>query len=321
VGNIVVALGSIPRKVTMAEIKQFPFTPILGWSSTRYDMFSLCRRRYFYHYYGKYDQDFPIRKIQAMKNLVTVALEIGSIVHVVIETLLNRLKVTTEDIDLDKFYDYAKRGTEHRLRTQAFEEVFYGERPSIELEDVYPRITESLRSLLESPRMTWLQERPESTRSGWIVDPPGYGETRLGDLKIYCKVDFLCPADDGYQIIDWKTGKVLPDKHRKQLIGYSAWAAYHFETTPDKVTPTLAYLFPEYREVEETFNQFDLENFAVQVRAETDEMYEYCRDIERNIPLDKSEFPLIDDERICSKCNFRGLCFPQRYPVASSGSV
>ena len=37
----------------MAEIKQFPFTPILGWSSTRYDMFSLCRRRYFYHYYGK----------------------------------------------------------------------------------------------------------------------------------------------------------------------------------------------------------------------------------------------------------------------------
>jgi hypothetical protein len=305
----------------MTDIKQFPFTPILGWSSTRYDVFSICRRRYFYQYYGKYDQDSPIRKIQEMKNLVTVALEIGSVVHVVIEELLKRLKVTIQAIDLDKFDDYAKRETEHRLQTKAFEEVFYGERQSIELDDLFPRISECLRSLLESQRMVWLQSRPESTRSGWIVEPPGYGETRLADLKIYSKVDFLCPVGDGFQIIDWKTGKVLPDKHRKQLIGYSAWAAYHFETTPDKVTPTLAYLQPEYHEVEETFNQSDLENFSVKVRAETNEMYEYCRDVERNIPQEKSEFPLIDDERICSKCNFRGLCYPHRYPPAEGLST
>jgi hypothetical protein len=302
----------------MPDIKQFPFTPILGWSSTRYDAFSICRRRYFYHYYGKYDQDFPIRRIQDMKNLVTVALEIGSVVHVVIEALLNRLKITTESIDLDKFFDFARRETEHRLQTRAFEEVYYGERQSIDLDDLSPPIVQSLENLLQSQRMGWLQERPPETRSAWIVDPPGYGETRLGDLKMYAKVDFLCPVDDGYQIIDWKTGKELPEKHRKQLIGYSAWAAYHFDTTPDKVTPTLAYLQPEYSEVEETFNQFDLENFAVQVRAETDQMYEYCRDVEQNIPLPKPEFPLIDDERICSKCNFRGLCFPDRYPVATA---
>jgi hypothetical protein len=301
----------------MTKIKQFPFTPILGWSSTRYDIFSICRRRYFYHYYGKYDQDHPIRRIQEMKNLVTVALEIGSVVHVVIEALLNRLKVTTEAIDLDRFSDFARRSTEHRLHSKAFEEVFYGQQDAVELDDLYPRITDCLQNLLQSPRLAWLQARPSETRSGWIVDPPGYGETRLGDLKIYCKVDFLCPADEGYQIIDWKTGKELPEKHRKQLIGYSAWAAYHFDTTPDKVTPTLAYLHPEYHEVEETFNQFDLENFAVKVQAETDEMYEYCRDVGQNIPLDKDEFPLINDERICSRCNFRGLCYPDRYPTAT----
>lgn len=300
----------------MPDIKQFQFTPILGWSSTRYDLFSICRRRYFYHYYGKYDREFPIRRIQEMKELVTAALEIGSVVHLVIEQLLNRLKLTTQAIDLDRFYDYAKDRLERRLQTEAFEEVFYRERQSIELDDLYPRVAECLENLLDSQRLTWLQDRPETTRSAWIVDPPGYGETRLGDLKIYCKVDFLCPVDDGFQIIDWKTGKVLPDKHRKQMIGYSAWAAYHFDTTPDKVTPTLAYLHPEYQEVEETFTQDDLENFAVQVRAETDEMYEYCRDVEQNIPQEKSEFPRIDDERICSKCNFRGLCYPDRYPSA-----
>lgn len=305
----------------MPEIKQFPFTPILGWSSTRYDLFSICKRRYYYHYYGKYDHDFPVRRIQEMKDLVTVPLEIGSVVHVVIKDLLDRLKKTTQSLDLDRFYKVAQHRTANSLRANAFEEVYYGELTSATMDVLTPRIVGCLDNLLESDRLGWLQELPEDTRSRWIVDPPGYGETRLGDLKIYCKVDFLCPVDDGYQIIDWKTGKVLPDKHRKQMIGYSAWAAYHFETTPDKVTPTLAYLSPEYQEVEETFNEFDLENFAVQVRAETDEMYEYCRDIDRNIPLDKSEFPLIDDERICSNCNFRGLCYPHRYLPAEGSST
>ncbi|MCX6071749.1 MAG: hypothetical protein NTU91_12985 [Chloroflexi bacterium] len=34
-------------------IQQFPYTPILGWSLSRYDLFSLCKRKYFFHYYTK----------------------------------------------------------------------------------------------------------------------------------------------------------------------------------------------------------------------------------------------------------------------------
>jgi hypothetical protein len=83
----------------------------------------------------------------------------------------------------------------------------------------------------------------------------------------------------------------------------------------EKVVPTIAYLDPQYAEVEEVFNAFDLEHFAIQVRAESEEMQEYCRDVEQNIPVEKSEFPLIDDPRICSHCEFRGLCFPDQYPI------
>ncbi len=125
----------------------------------------------------------------------------------------------------------------------------------------------------------------------------------------------LFPIGDQLHILDWKTGKQDPEKHRKQLVGYSAWASYHFEVTAEQVVPTIAYLDPQYEEVEEVFNSFDLEHFGIQVRAETEEMYEYCRDPEQNIPVDKSEFPLIDDPRICSHCEFRGLCFPDRYPI------
>jgi hypothetical protein len=149
-----------------------------------------------------------------------------------------------------------------------------------------------------------------------VIDPPGYGESRLGDLKVYCKVDFMFPIDDELHIVDWKTGKEDPEKHRKQLLGYSTWASFHFDVEAALVKPSIAYLKPDYREVHETFNTFDLENFAIQVRAETQEMYEYCRDVKNNIPLDKKEFEKVDKQAICRHCNFRGLCFPEQYPAA-----
>jgi len=299
----------------VAGVKKFDFTPILGWSSSRYDLFSICKRRYFYQYYTKYDQEVPTRRINQFRELVSIPLEIGGVVHKVIEVLLTRLKRTSREIDEKKFFDFARRTAENHIRTRKFEEVVYGDIDRVEVDALYPKVRESLENLLASDRFAWLVDEAIISSDQWIIDPPGYGETRIGDFKVYCKVDFLFPVGDEYHIIDWKTGKSDADKHRKQLIGYSTWASYHFETDPTKVKPTIVYLHPDYQEVQETFNVFDLENFAIQVRAETEEMYEYCRDIEQNIPLDKSEFPMVDDQRICAHCNFCGVCYPDLYPA------
>jgi hypothetical protein len=194
--------------------------------------------------------------------------------------------------------------------------MVYCEVAEISLADLAPRIHTCLDNLLTSPRYGWLVEEAIATAEEWIVDPPGYGETRLQAMKVYCKVDFLFPLGEELHIIDWKTGKMDPSKHRKQLLGYATWAAYHFEADPDRIQPTIAYLQPTYEEVHEDFGAIDLENFAVQVRAETEEMYEYCRDVEQNIPLDKSAFSMVDDDRVCGYCAYRGVCFPDRYPAA-----
>ncbi len=297
----------------MREPKRFVFTPILGWSSSRYDLFSICKRKYFYHYYAKYDRELPSREIKRYKELVTIPLETGSIVHRVIEVLLNRLRRTSEEVDRRKFFDYARREAGHRLQTSKFDEVAYGVLPAVEVSDVEPKVRQCLENLLSSERFTQLMTYAVDGSEEWIIDPPGYGETRIGNLKVYFKVDFLFPVGDRYHIIDWKTGKPDPDKHRKQLIGYSSWASYHFDTEPDNVRPAIAYLHPDYKEVEEVFNSYDLEHFSIQVRAETEEMYEYCRDVDQNIPLDKADFPMVDNERICAFCNFRGICYPDKY--------
>jgi hypothetical protein len=299
----------------MPDIKQFPFTPILGWSNSRYELFSICKRKYFYHYYNKYDPDLARREIMQFRHLVTIPLEIGSIVHEVIEALLRRLKQSTEPIDTGKFVEYALGVARNAIRSKQFEEIAYAQMDNIGEGDLAPGIQESLLNLIESERYEWLAEKAVEHAQGWVIDPPGYGETRLGDLKAYFKVDFLFPYKDGFHIMDWKTGKADQERHRKQLMGYSTWACYHFEVDPAKVWPRIAYLRPDYHEVEETFDTDDLEHFAVQVRAETDEMYEYCRDIQANIPVEKDEFIRVDNPRICEYCNFRGICFPEQYPV------
>lgn len=299
----------------MAPIKRFPYSPILGWSASRYDVFSICKRKYFYHYYAKYDPEVPVRLIQELKELSSIALETGVAVHTVIQVLLNRLKRASSEVDRSLFLDFAYRRTRHRAETATFQEVYYGERETVGVDELYPKVQACLENLLSSDRYPWLVREAGTTREEWVIEPPGYGESRMDGLKTYFKVDFLIPLQDRLHILDWKTGKPDPEKHRKQLVGYAAWASYHFEVEPAKVIPTIAYLYPEYEEVEEVFNSYDLEHFAIQVRAETEEMYEYCRDVEQNLPLQKSEFPLVNDRRICRHCEFRGLCFPDDFPI------
>lgn len=297
-------------------IQQFPFTPILGWSLSRYDLFSLCKRKYFFHYYAKYDRDVPIRRLNRFKELVTMPLEIGSIVHEVIERLLNRLRATAETIDRPRFLAFADQAIEHSLQGKTFEEVVYSETDAVVVEDLRPKVHACLENLLASDRFRWLVEEAATSSGEWIIDPPGYGETRLDDLKVYIKVDVLFPLGDEIHILDWKTGKTDPGKHRKQLVGYATWASIHFGIDPARVRPTLAYLYPAYDEVQQSFTAADLRSFAVQVRAETNEMYEYCRDVEQNIPIEKDAFPRIDDPRVCAQCAFRGICFPDQFPAA-----
>ncbi|MEN9204201.1 MAG: hypothetical protein Q6K70_00165 [Thermostichales cyanobacterium DRC_bins_46] len=31
-----------------------------GWFFSRWQRFQACKRRYYYHYYGQYDRDFPL---------------------------------------------------------------------------------------------------------------------------------------------------------------------------------------------------------------------------------------------------------------------
>ena len=112
----------------MNRLKKFDYTPALGWSVSRYDKFSACKRAYYYDYYGKYDVEVPRQKISALKEMTSSALEAGNIVHDTVKVLLERLLKSEEPIDRKRFLDYAQDMTQANCRKKVFMEVYYKEK-------------------------------------------------------------------------------------------------------------------------------------------------------------------------------------------------
>jgi hypothetical protein len=288
-------------------IKKFPFTPILGWSVSRYDTFSTCKRKYFYTYYPKFHSEYAEDKIKELKNLTSEALTIGSLVHDVIETLLKRLQKSTETVDAEKLKKFIAQRVAEYCKKYQFIETYYQTKAVLSEAEFTERIFEMVMKFLSTDRYQWLCQLPEESKQQWIIEPGGFGETRIGELKAYCKVDFMLPVGKDVFILDWKTGKEEVVKHRKQLIGYALFAQYHFQNQFENVIPILSYLKEEYAETIPEITNQDISEFENTVQLESDEMKQLCSNVDQNIPRGIDHFPMIDS-KLCGYCEFRKLC-------------
>ena len=289
------------------KIKKFEYTAILGWSSTRYDIFSECKRKYYYQYYAKFDKEYQKHKIVFLKGLTSIPMEIGNISHDVVKEVLERLKKSTAPVDKHKFEAYVKNIAQSRTKKNFFE-VHYKVQEKIDPDQLFHKTYTSLNNFLESERFEWIKESAISEMDKWIIEPEGYGESRLDGLKLYCKVDFMFPSGEKIIILDWKTGKKNEKKHSKQLVGYAAWASFHLDRKASDIEPIIVYLHPEYEEISLNPTEDELIEYKERIFSETKEMYGYCRNFEENIPLDKEAFPLLEDTAICRYCNYKELC-------------
>lgn len=292
----------------LPKIKTFPYSNILGWSVSRYDVFNNCKRQYFYSYYAKFDKEIPLEKITGLKALTSFALEVGNIVHDVIRDLLLRLQKSSKPINKKNFIKYAMKMTEDYCAAKTFAEVYYGQKQTLTARDIFPAVNKILENFLQSEKLKWIFETALNSNENWIIEPAGFGETRINGYKAYCKVDFLIPADNKIFILDWKTGKQDIVKHSKQLTGYSLWAGYHFETPAEDILPAIVYLSPAYSEYCIKVTGEILDNFKKQVEEETKQMYEYLQNINDNIPKPKEEFKKTENGFFCKYCNYREIC-------------
>ncbi|MDR1952595.1 MAG: PD-(D/E)XK nuclease family protein [Elusimicrobiota bacterium] len=287
------------------ELKTFEFSKELGWSVSRYDRFLNCKRQYFYDYYGRFDPEIPFEKIIFLKKMTSKPLEIGNIVHDTIRDTLRRYQKTPKPINKEKFYDYVHKMTLDYCQ-KTFSESYYGS-DLISPEEIFERVKIISDNFLNSKRFQWIIDNALKTSSQWVIEPEGYGEMRIDEYKAHCKVDFLFPVDDKIYILDWKTGAQSLKKHKRQLVGYSLWANYHFNKPVKDIVPIIVYLYPQYQEQGIEVDDKIVADFAAQVKEEIENMRSYLVNVEDNIPKDKKEFPPTPN-RLCAYCNYRELC-------------
>jgi hypothetical protein len=302
------------------KYQTYPFTPTLGWSISRFETFDKCKRQYFFQYYAKFAPAIPQYKLAQLKSLTSVPLEVGTVVHDVIEAFLWRLQKSDSDIDESRFFDYAKQKADQYFSTKTFIEKYYGLCEAVDTAKAFEKITQCLENFIRSPIYTWLFMKAITNKDNWMIEPPGYGETRLAGLKAYCKMDFLFPVENDIYILDWKTGSKDTYKHSHQLIGYAAAASSNFSIPWNTIFPKIIYLYPVFEEFELTLTDLDFSGFFERIQQQTQAMHAFCSDVEHNVPLPMEKFCATPSSSICRYCNFQELCFDKKNAPQNQGA-
>jgi CRISPR/Cas system-associated exonuclease Cas4 (RecB family) len=274
---------------------------------------------YYYTYYGKYVTSVAPYKVRKLRELTSVPLEIGNVVHDVLEAFLKRLQKDDSDIDESRFFDYAKAQTKEYFSRKTFLELYYRQVDSLDIEKAHARIRTCLENFIASPVYNWIVMKAIRNKENWLIEPEGYGETRLAGQKAYCKMDFLFPVDGHIYILDWKTGRRDEYKHASQLVGYASAASANFNIPVDIIFPKIVYLYPQFEEMELSFAQKDFTAFFDRIKEQTAAMLSVCADTENNMPLPIDSFPMSPSDSLCPYCNYQELCFPEGFDRAKGG--
>lgn len=289
-------------------MKQYPFTKILGWSASRYKTFKSCKRQYFYQYYTKFETE-NFEQLNKLKQLTTFHIEIGSLTHEIIGQVLERLQKSDSPINRQRLVVYSNEMITKYLSTKQFFEIHYGITDAIPIDKIKDKVEMNINYFLDSDRWEWIKNIPMSEREKWVVEPPGFGETRINNLKAYCKVDLLIRTGDTAFIFDWKTGKIHGiEEHKTQLLGYIHWASQEFSIDPKNIRAFLGNIYDGYSELEYQFDADEALGFHKTVEEQSKQMYAYVSDINENHPLPKERFELTTNTYQCSRCKFKEIC-------------
>jgi hypothetical protein len=210
---------------------------------------------------------------------------------------------------MSKLFEYSFNVIKENCTTKTFFETYYYNKKII-LNEIYTKVKICLNNFLNSNRFKWIINNKiiMLNKSKWIIEPEGYCSITVNNYKILCKVDFLFPLDKKLCIIDWKTGKQIKAKHNKQLIVYSLWANILLKKKVQNIIPIISYLYPKYNE-KIVITNTDLINKILRVIVyETEQMYKYLININKNIPKQKKYFPLTTNTFYCRYCNYKEIC-------------
>ena len=289
---------------------KYRFTPILGWSHSRYQIFSFCKRSYFLQYYRKFVPKKSAKKLEELRALSSFPRQKGLLIHELMENILKMIQKNRFEIRQNDFEKFVDKRVDSHISELPFFEIYY-EGLDFPNEDFKKEVKNKISIFINSEFYHWLIKQVKNKYTNpkdWLIEPSQYGETRLAGLKAYCIVDFLMPTQDQVYIFDWKSGQPS-ESHIKQLLGYSLTAKSEYQFDPAKIVTELIYLTDE-EIVRKSYKPSvdEIEDFKDTITSQTQELYGYCKDYKNNVPKGIKDFPKTDDLNKCIKCNFKEYC-------------
>jgi len=299
-----------------------------SWSRSRVGCFDECRRKYYLRYYlhwGGWESGAPAERKQAylLGKMTNLAMLAGSAVHEVLARHFRSLRAgrpvpldPEEPVRIMRRAWRDNQAEKWRLNPKKHPPLFelYYDRvpPDGKLREIADKARAAVAALsgqdlygaLKSARredFLWID-----TAGGAFSEATRFS---VGPWEAISNPDLVVAVGDRALIIDWKTGTPR-DQDRLQLAADGLWAR---ERLPgyEALEGCLVYLS---RGDSETFDLEDalLEDTRRTVHEDMERMSRCLQDPENNVPLDRSSFPLHNNQRYCNYCQFQEICFPER---------
>lgn len=297
----------------------------LTWSASRDSLFKTCKRQYYYNYYGSWGGwergiDEHTRKLYILKNMTTLPMWGGSIVHEVVAEALNRYARKQAPITVGELQARARQ----KLRGGWLEsvnkvwlsspkktnlaELYYGNGkslPSEETEECKARVNECLTAFVESPLLaeilavSYLNWRPVDQLDSFMLD---------GQLKVWCAIDFAFTDPAGrLRILDWKTGGEKSDALSVQLSCYALYAMDKWHTPLESIQAAGVFLRENARVSDYAMSEGMLIEAKDTILSSAAEMRAMLVDPLSNEAVEE-DFPCTEHDWPCNYCNFREVC-------------
>ncbi|MBI4160911.1 MAG: PD-(D/E)XK nuclease family protein [Acidobacteria bacterium] len=291
-----------------------------SWSRSRDAVFSECRRRYFYQYYGSWggwrpDADPRTREIYILKQLTGRQAWAGSAVHRCIERSLENLRSGVEPLPVDAIVALTldgmrqewKRSRAGIYRDQPkslglFEHEYAVPVPDEEWKATAAHVEACLRNFYASEVYGALRRLP---RADWL-EVEEFSHFLLDGVKVHVKLDCSCRRDGAVWIYDWKTSRRDDEENTVQLACYALYAREKWRVEPEALRVG-EFSLPRNRLVEYRVGGGDLDRVR-------DYILGSIRDMRTLLPpdgansVDPEACPLTEERWRCTTCNFKRLC-------------
>jgi len=317
-----------------------------SWSFSRHTIFCECQKKYWYTYYGSWEGWMIFKSLSsshgdkfsaylyAMKNMQSIPMFVGSLVHRTIEEALknvqqHRIPITLESLlkkgfaSLKDGIDEAKSGVWRKAPKKylnLFEVYHTNELCDDDVAKAEEKVRNCLTNWFNSPIAQDLITAPQAT---WLSIEE-LEKFYLDDVyKVWVVIDFAIKwkrkrGTNSVILFDWKTG-AKTDLTVDQLYSYALFVSKVWNVAIDDIILTPYYLNTDiYEKIgkgqECVISQERLNKTEEFIRSSCKNMVEKL--VGKNIGdnnADVENFPYAENRRRCDRCQFVELCRAANY--------